>query len=64
MSRALFGHGVYAVAFTHPVVPRGAARIRVQVSAAHSDAEIACCVEAFVRARRDVAADGHTGTGR
>lgn len=62
MSAALFGHGVHAVAFTHPVVPRGAARIRIQVSAAHTDAEIACCVAAFVRARRDVAGDAHTGT--
>ncbi len=43
MSEALFARGVYAVAFTHPVVPRGAARIRLQVSAAHSDAEIARC---------------------
>ncbi|MEU7137825.1 glycine C-acetyltransferase [Nocardia sp. NPDC046473] len=62
MSEALFAHGVHAVAFTHPVVPRGAARIRVQVSAAHSNAEIARCVEAFIHARRDVAADGHTET--
>ncbi|MFI6172757.1 glycine C-acetyltransferase [Nocardia sp. NPDC051052] len=53
-SQALFTHGVHAVAFTHPVVPKGAARIRIQVSAAHTEAEIARCVEAFVRARRDV----------
>ncbi|MFB8282719.1 glycine C-acetyltransferase [Nocardia colli] len=62
MSAALFGHGIHAVAFTHPVVPPGAARIRIQLSAAHTDGEIACCVAAFVRARRDIAADAHTGT--
>ncbi|MFI6047012.1 aminotransferase class I/II-fold pyridoxal phosphate-dependent enzyme [Nocardia sp. NPDC051321] len=59
MSQALFVHGVHAVAFTHPVVPRGAARIRIQVSAAHTEAEIARCVEAFVRARRDVTTADH-----
>ncbi|AFU02943.1 glycine C-acetyltransferase [Nocardia brasiliensis] len=64
MSEALFVHGVHAVAFTHPVVPRGAARIRLQVPSAHSDDEIARCVEAFVQARRDIAAEGHLGTGR
>jgi glycine C-acetyltransferase len=45
-------HGVLVVAFTHPVVPRGAARIRVQLSAAHTDAEVDCAVTAFVRAGR------------
>lgn len=41
-------HGVYVVAFSYPVVPMGKARIRVQLSAAHSDDEIRRCVEAFV----------------
>ncbi|MBU3062270.1 glycine C-acetyltransferase [Nocardia sp. NEAU-G5] len=59
MSAALSAHGVHAVAFAHPVVARGAARIRVQLSAAHTDAEIAYCVDAFVRARNDVAAGGN-----
>ena len=45
--------GVYVTAFSFPVVPRGPARIRVQLSAAHTDEEIRRCVEAFVaRARR------------
>lgn len=48
-------HGVYVTAFSFPVVPRGAARIRVQLSAAHSDAEIRRCVEAFTAAREAVA---------
>ncbi|MFF1632668.1 glycine C-acetyltransferase [Leifsonia sp. NPDC058248] len=48
--------GVYVTAFSFPVVPRGRARIRVQLSAAHTDAEIRQCVDAFVGARDAVAA--------
>ena len=44
-------HGVYVIAFSHPVVPRGRARIRVQLSAAHSEADVRACVDAFVGAR-------------
>jgi len=47
--------GVYVTAFSFPVVPRGEARIRVQLSAAHTEEEIRRCVEAFIAAR-DVAA--------
>ncbi|HEV7182996.1 MAG TPA: glycine C-acetyltransferase [Leifsonia sp.] len=47
--------GVYVTAFSFPVVPRGLARIRVQLSAAHTEDEIRRCVEAFVGARRQVA---------
>jgi len=44
-------HGVYVIAFSYPVVPRGRARIRVQLSAAHSEADVRACVDAFVGAR-------------
>ncbi|MFT4166231.1 MAG: glycine C-acetyltransferase [Microlunatus sp.] len=44
-------HGVYVTAFSFPVVPRGAARIRVQLSAAHTEEQIRRCVTAFVQAR-------------
>lgn len=47
-------HGVYVTAFSFPVVPRGRARIRVQLSAAHTDDEIRRCVAAFVAARAAV----------
>ncbi|ACQ79097.1 2-amino-3-ketobutyrate coenzyme A ligase [Beutenbergia cavernae DSM 12333] len=47
-------HGVYVTAFSFPVVPRGAARIRVQLSAVHTPGEIAACVDAFVAARAAV----------
>jgi glycine C-acetyltransferase len=43
--------GVYVVAFSYPVVPIGRARIRVQLSAAHSEDDIRRCVEAFAAAR-------------
>ncbi|WP_348789248.1 glycine C-acetyltransferase [Leifsonia sp. NPDC080035] len=49
-------HGVYVTAFSFPVVPRGKARIRVQLSAAHTDDEIRRCVAAFAAAREAVAA--------
>jgi len=53
---ALVARGVYAVAFSYPVVPVGSARIRTQMSAAHSDADLETAVEAFVAARHAVGA--------
>ncbi len=47
----MLGDGVYVIAFSFPVVPRGKARIRVQLSAAHSEADVRACVAAFVAAR-------------
>jgi len=44
-------HGVYVTAFSFPVVPRGLARIRVQLSAAHTPEQVERCVAAFVAAR-------------
>ena len=54
IAAALQQRGVYVTAFSFPVVPRGAARIRVQLSAAHTDDEIDRCVAAFVAARDEV----------
>jgi glycine C-acetyltransferase len=51
----LWQHGVYAVAFSFPVVPHGQARIRVQLSAAHTDEDVDRAVEAFTAARDAVA---------
>lgn len=45
-------HGVYVTAFSFPVVPRGEARIRVQLSAAHTEEQVRRCVEAFVAGRQ------------
>ena len=44
-------HGVFVTAFSFPVVPRGAARIRVQLSASHSPEDVEAAVQAFVAAR-------------
>lgn len=46
--------GVYVTAFSFPVVPRGLARIRVQLSAAHSENDVRACVKAFIDARESV----------
>jgi glycine C-acetyltransferase len=49
----LLKKGVYVIAFSYPVVPDGKARIRTQVSAAHSKKDLAFAVEKFVEARRE-----------
>jgi len=51
VAEELFARGVYAVAFSFPVVPQGQARIRVQLSAGHTNADVDRAVEAFVAAR-------------
>ncbi|CAM3077948.1 2-amino-3-ketobutyrate coenzyme A ligase [Arthrobacter ulcerisalmonis] len=50
----MLSHGVFVTAFSFPVVPRGAARIRVQLSASHSAADVEACVAAFVASRAAV----------
>jgi glycine C-acetyltransferase len=54
MAAALLDHGVYVAAFSYPVVPMGRARIRVQLSAAHSVEDIRRAVAAFVKAREEI----------
>ncbi len=51
---AMLARGVYVIAFSYPVVPKGKARIRVQLSAAHSEDDIRACVAAFEGARDEV----------
>lgn len=57
--------GVYVIAFSYPVVPKGRARIRVQLSAGHTDDDIRACVRAFTEARDAEAAEsaGNEGGG-
>ena len=52
MSAALFDEGVYVSGFGFPVVPQGHARLRCQVSAAHSEKDLAFAVEAFRKVGR------------
>ncbi|MCX5538951.1 glycine C-acetyltransferase [Paraburkholderia sp. CNPSo 3076] len=47
MADALLHEGVYVIGFSYPVVPKGRARIRTQMSAAHTSAQIGRAVEAF-----------------
>jgi glycine C-acetyltransferase len=50
----LLKEGVYVIGFCFPVVPRGKARIRVQLSAAHSLEEIDLAVEAFIKVGKEL----------
>jgi glycine C-acetyltransferase len=52
MADALLAEGIYVIAFSYPVVPKGAARIRTQMSAAHTAEQIDRAVAAFGRVGR------------
>lgn len=54
IAEAMLDQGVYVTAFSYPVVPKGQARIRVQLSAAHSAEDVEAAVQAFVAAREAV----------
>jgi glycine C-acetyltransferase len=50
----LLAEGIYVIGFSYPVVPKGQARIRVQLSAAHSDTDIDRAIAAFTKVGRDL----------
>lgn len=50
----LMDEGIYVIGFFFPVVPKGKARIRVQISASHSAEEIDKCVAAFTKVGREL----------
>jgi glycine C-acetyltransferase len=52
MARELYAEGVYVTGFFYPVVPQGKARIRTQMSAAHSTADIEAAAKAFIKIGR------------
>ena len=54
MAERLLELGIYVIAFSYPVVPQGQARIRLQVSAAHTDEQIDHAIEAFRSAGREL----------
>lgn len=54
MADAMLEQGVFVTAFSYPVVPQGKARIRVQLSAAHTEQDVEAAVRAFVAARAAV----------
>jgi len=53
MAEKMLARGIYVVGFSFPVVPKGQARIRTQMSAVHSSADIDRCVEAFVEVGKE-----------
>ncbi len=54
MAQRLLAEGVYVIAFSFPVVPQGKARIRTQMSAAHTDADIDAAVSAFTKVGQEM----------
>ncbi|MEZ5961470.1 MAG: aminotransferase class I/II-fold pyridoxal phosphate-dependent enzyme [Hyphomonadaceae bacterium] len=56
LAEELLKRGVYVIAFSYPVVPKGKARIRTQMSAAHTRAEVERAVAAFTEAKAAVGA--------
>jgi glycine C-acetyltransferase len=54
MAQRLLGHGIYVIGFSFPVVPKGQARIRVQLSAAHSEADVDRAIDAFQKVSREL----------
>ena len=55
MAATMLEKGVYVVGFSYPVVPQGKARIRTQVSAAHSPEDLERAVRAFTETRAEIA---------
>ncbi len=55
---ALLDEGIYVIGFSYPVVPKGQARIRVQLSAAHTDEHIDKAIAAFTKVGHDLGVIG------
>jgi len=54
MAEGLLAEGIYVVGFSYPVVPKGKARIRTQMSAAHTIEQVDRCVDAFIKVGREL----------
>ncbi len=54
MAAALLEKGIYVIGFSYPVVPKGQARIRVQLSAAHERAHLDRAIEAFTKVGKEM----------
>jgi len=55
MATRLLDEGIYVTGFYYPVVPKGQARIRVQISAAHETEHLDKCIAAFIKVARELA---------
>jgi glycine C-acetyltransferase len=51
---AMLAKGVYVIGFSYPVVPQGKARIRTQISAAHSQEDLKFAVEKFAEVKKEL----------
>ena len=51
---AMLARGVYVIGFSYPVVPKGRARIRTQISAAHSRPDLEKAIHAFAAVKKEV----------
>ena len=58
MADLLLEEGIYVIGFFYPVVPRGKARIRVQLSAAHTKAHLDRASQAFIKVKNDLDSRG------
>jgi glycine C-acetyltransferase len=56
MSQKLLERGIYAIGFFYPVVPKGKARIRTQISAAHTKDDLDKAIAAFAETYKEVTA--------
>lgn len=54
MAQRMLAEGIYVVGFSFPVVPKGQARIRTQISAAHSREQLDQAIDAFIRIGKDM----------
>ena len=54
VANRLLDEGIYVIGFYYPVVPKGEARIRVQISAAHQQAHLDKCVQAFTKVGKEL----------
>ena len=54
MAKKLLDEGIYVTGFYYPVVPKGQARIRVQISAAHETEHLDKCIAAFIKVAREL----------
>ena len=54
LAEKLLDHGIYVIAFSYPVVPKGLARIRTQMSAGHTFEQIDKAIEAFKCVGREI----------
>ena len=54
MADKLLEEGIYVIGFSFPVVPKGEARIRVQISAAHSKEDLDKAINAFIKVGKEL----------